>query len=208
MATWEIVVRNGVLSRLLSQLMQTVNSWDGPVFVPRGLYPGQKCLIMDVENARLASPMWSEAINSSVEWAAIRRARQDFSNEVGVLWEPYERYELSRFLTNWQTLGYSWQMSTPISSRRLRLGPIGLLSAVELDVLFALLPNNTHLDVLKGGQLEPAVEMWIEPPSTEHSRFSNPASVVCFTRGTGVHVVCPLHVLGDLGMLTGLVTHP
>ncbi|KAG0593862.1 hypothetical protein M758_UG026100 [Ceratodon purpureus] len=121
---------------------------------------------MDIENARMASPMWREVIDASAEWAAVRLTRWDYMNEVGAVWEPFETYEINKFLLNWGALGQSWRMNTPLASCRLRLDPIGTLNCVELDVLRRLLwdPENKRIEVEDGEVLEPAGDIWVSPP--------------------------------------------
>ena len=135
MASWETVIRDGVITRLLTQMTQPKNEWDAPPRMAGELFPRQQCTILEVENIRLASAMWREVVDSSAEWAGVRLARFDFANEVGVPWEPFPQYELDVFLINWGFLGESWKMDTPITSRHLRLDPIGAFTCVDLDVL-------------------------------------------------------------------------
>ena len=139
MASWEIVVCDGVLASLLRQMV--TNSAPYVQAAADAWNPGvvHICTIADIENFRLASPMWRRMVDSTPEWAALRLARWDFANEAGVPWLPYEEYEVNHMRRNWDVFGFTWHMATPISSRRLRLAPVGSLFCSELDQLRTLL---------------------------------------------------------------------
>ncbi|KAG0595667.1 hypothetical protein M758_UG186500 [Ceratodon purpureus] len=83
MASWEIVVRDGVLSTLLRQLMVAPLPWDLDPDHYWASYGRVPCTVADIENARLASPMWKSVIDSSPEWACMRPARWDYANKAG-----------------------------------------------------------------------------------------------------------------------------
>ena len=157
------MIRDGVLANLLKQMVHNNSPWDvdpnnewntGTVLV---------CTIADIENARLASPMWRGVIESSPEWAALRLARWDYANETDVPWLTYEVYEHNRMIQNWDLLGSTWHMATPISSRRLRLAPVGSLSCPELNQLRNLLwnPDNYRVHVDVGAVLEADTDLWV-----------------------------------------------
>ncbi|KAG0596858.1 hypothetical protein M758_UG289800 [Ceratodon purpureus] len=163
MALWESPVCDDVLSKLLQRLTVRPCAWDSD-FVPGA--PGSvnmPCTIKDIEMARNASPLWRDIIDDSPEWAAIRLARYDFDNEVGVIWEAYKPYVMSRSFVTWEVFSTSWKMHTPIVSRRLRLDPIGWLSEVELATLRSLLwdPENVRINVEEGGTIRHAPDVWV-----------------------------------------------
>ena len=122
-------MRDGVLARLLTELTQTQSGQDETS-------PDRAaCTIQDIGNARLASPMWREVIDSTAEWAAVRLAAWDYANESSPLWEAF----FVSFFLNWHVFGKSWRMRTPIAIRHLRVDPIGTLNCADLHVLRALL---------------------------------------------------------------------
>ncbi|KAG0604035.1 hypothetical protein M758_10G139200 [Ceratodon purpureus] len=163
MASWEMAVCDGPLSELLRQLTQRVDPalefWDGPGAHQRRT----PCVIQDLENARVASPLWRDIIDNSPEWAMIRLSRWDHSNEVGVVWEPYDDYVMSRFYQSWTLFSTSWTMATPIPCPRLRKDPIGWLTEVELSALRNLLwdPANTRIDMEDREVLAHSPGIWV-----------------------------------------------
>lgn len=165
MASWETVVRDGVLKELLRQLTVGPSSWDGMDLPDGAQYPLQLCTFMDIENVRIASPMWRAIIDASPEFAALRLARFDYANEPAPLWETYKQFELHAFFRNWARLGTSWRLATPLTSRRLRLAPIGCLTCAELDTLRTALgnPMNTIIEVANGATVLPAADIWVTP---------------------------------------------
>ncbi|KAG0595359.1 hypothetical protein M758_UG160600 [Ceratodon purpureus] len=132
MASWEIVVCDRVLTELLSRLTRRPNTWDGDWVGAAGEIPHSARVIQDLENARLASPLWRDIIDESPEWAMIRLSRWDYSNELGVVWEPYDDYVVNRFFLSWETFNTSWTMATPIACPRIRKDPVGWLTEAEL----------------------------------------------------------------------------
>ena len=121
MASWECVVRDGVVDVLLRQMTTPQCSWD---FLPRGDLPPwlqTVCSVEDVENAAEASPLWNEVIVASSEWAALRLARWEYTQEVGVIWLSYNEYVVNGLLQNWALFSHSWSMHAPIACPRLRL---------------------------------------------------------------------------------------
>ncbi|KAG0573039.1 hypothetical protein KC19_VG143500 [Ceratodon purpureus] len=77
MASWECVIREGVLLKMLRQMTESSSPWDYPNFDAPNPLPRQLCSIADIENARNVSPRWREVIDSTAEWACVRQARYD-----------------------------------------------------------------------------------------------------------------------------------
>ncbi|KAG0573093.1 hypothetical protein KC19_VG148100 [Ceratodon purpureus] len=163
MASWEMAVCDGPLSELLRQLTvrpdPAAEFWLGPGAQPRRT----AYVIQDLENARLASPLWRDSIDNSPEWAMIRLARWDHSNEVGHVWLPYDDYVMNHFYLSWNVFSTSWTMGTPIACPRLCKDPIGWLTEYELDALSTLLwdPTNIRIDVEVGEVLRHAPAIWV-----------------------------------------------
>ncbi|KAG0597137.1 hypothetical protein M758_UG314400 [Ceratodon purpureus] len=162
MSTWEMVFRDGsVLARLLKQLIEQMNPWDPKARFLEENIPHHQCSIMDIEKARLASPIRREVLDATAEWAAMCLARWDYANEAGVVWEPYEQYEVNKFLLDLGVLGKSWRMATPIASLHMCVNPIGTLTCFNLGVLRSLLwdPNNYRINGSSDTLMEPATDM-------------------------------------------------
>ncbi|KAG0623383.1 hypothetical protein M758_3G170600 [Ceratodon purpureus] len=81
MASWEAVIRDGPLVTMLRQMTVSPSPWDYADFVVPPHLPSPLCSIADIENARGVSPRWRELIDNSAEWAAVRLARYDYSND-------------------------------------------------------------------------------------------------------------------------------
>ena len=158
MASWESLVCDGVVQELFTQLTARPGPWD-----ECAITPSPPDVIRDLENLRLASPLWCDIIDSSPEWACIRLARLDFQNENGVAWEAYEPFVMNRFFQTWDTICKSWRMATPIASRCLQLDPLGWLSDTELETLRGLLwdPMNEKIVVENGSVLRNAPDIWV-----------------------------------------------
>ncbi|KAG0575000.1 hypothetical protein KC19_VG309800 [Ceratodon purpureus] len=135
MASWEMAVCDGPLSALLSQLTlrpdPAAEYWDGPGAVPRR----SPCVLQDIENARLASLLWRDIIDSSSEWALIRLSRWDHSNEVGALWETYDEYIMNRFFQSWDLFSTLSEMANPVACPRLRKDPLMPSPALGMSVI-------------------------------------------------------------------------
>ncbi|KAG0596990.1 hypothetical protein M758_UG301900 [Ceratodon purpureus] len=163
MASWKMAMCDGVLSELLLQLTHwfdpTEEFWNGPAARHRRT----PCVIQDLENARLASPLWCNIIDNSPEWALIQLNRWDYSQEVEVPWETYDEYVMKRFFQLWNLFSTSWTMATPILSSRLRKDPIGWLTESELSILKSLLwyPANRAIDVGETSVLRHAPGIWV-----------------------------------------------
>ncbi|KAG0574795.1 hypothetical protein KC19_VG292000 [Ceratodon purpureus] len=121
------------------------------------------CSIQDIQNARDASLLWKSTIDASLEWAALRLARWDYTQEAGVIWLPYEEYVVNNLLQNWALFLQSWIMQTPITCPRLRLQALGALSESELSALRTLLwnPGNRSINSCVGEMLSSAPDIWV-----------------------------------------------
>ena len=109
--------------------------------------------------------MWRRVIDVSPEYSYLRLVRWDYAQEMGVAWEPFEEYIPHRMRPNWMLFSESWQMGAPITSRRLRLCPIGLLTEIELSTLRTLLCDraNLRLDVPEGTSVAHSPDLWVSP---------------------------------------------
>lgn len=162
-ASWEMVVRDGVLARMLQDMGKELNPWDAadPPFGPP-VRP-TVCTFADVDSARWAYESWREVIDASWEWAALRLARWDLAQEQGVMWLGREEYEMSRFSEVSRIFGRSWRMGTPIADDHLRLAPVGQLTCTELHSLRTLLRDTPKEEILvpEGERLRPHSEIWV-----------------------------------------------
>ncbi|KAG0571829.1 hypothetical protein KC19_VG046400 [Ceratodon purpureus] len=163
MASWEMVVCDGVLSRLLTQLTTKPTVWDEDWDGSAAIVPNTTRVIRDIENARLASPLWRDIIDESPEWALIRHSRYDFENEVQPVWESYDSYVVNRFFLSWETFNESWTLATSISCPRVRMDPLGWLTDLELSILRSHLwdPANIRIDVEDGSTIRHARNIWV-----------------------------------------------
>ncbi|KAG0627140.1 hypothetical protein M758_2G176600 [Ceratodon purpureus] len=165
-ASWPMIVCDGILTDLLTRLTGRPSNWEANW---NGTATGgtlhTTSVIADIENARLASPLWRDIIDESQEWAMIRLSRWDYSNEVGVVWEPYEDYVVNRFFLLWETFNSSWTLATPIACPRIRMDPMGWLTETELSVLRSHLWDleNMRISVEEGGTLRHARGIWVAP---------------------------------------------
>ena len=135
MASWEEVIRDGVLLTLLRQMRERRDGWEYPGFQAPEDLPPYLCSIRDIESCRNVSKMWRDVIDNSAEWACVRLARHDWSNEVGTPWESFEEYELTRFLQNWEYLGHSWNLANPLGGAHLQSFPVSCLTGGDLATL-------------------------------------------------------------------------
>lgn len=163
MATWELVIRDGVIQAMLRDLFVLKNLWDEPEGRGVPTWNLTRTTITDVEYARDASILWKCVIDVSPEYSCLRLARWDYAQEMGLAWEPFEEYIPNRMRLNWMVFSESWKMGSPIMSRRLRLNPIGTLSELELSTLRSLLwdRTNTRVDVPPGTFVLHALDLWV-----------------------------------------------
>ncbi|KAG0596381.1 hypothetical protein M758_UG248600 [Ceratodon purpureus] len=163
MSSWEMVVCDNVLSSLLSQLNAEPNAWDREWVGPDAHVSNITRVIQNIENARLASPLWRDIIDDSPEWALIKLSCFDFQNELTPVWEPYENYVVNRFFLSWKTFNQPWTLATPITCPRIRMDPLGWLTDQELSVLRSHLwdPANVRIDVEEGDTIRHARDIWM-----------------------------------------------
>ncbi|KAG0593793.1 hypothetical protein M758_UG019700 [Ceratodon purpureus] len=165
MASWEAVIRDGVLLTMLRQLRQSPSAWDYPGFNAPDDLPQYLCSIKDIDAARHVSPRWKELIENTAEWACIRLARFDYANEVGGKWGTFEEYELNGFLQNWELFGHSWRMSVPIPFVHLQHFPVARMTCGDLATLRGLLrdSNNVRIEVEHGQFISGGIDIWVSP---------------------------------------------
>ena len=100
MATWELVIRDGVIQSMLGDLFVWKNLSNEPEGPALPIWECTRCTITDVENARDASIMWKCIIDVSPEYSCLRLSRWDYTQEMGLAWEPIEEYIPNRMRQN------------------------------------------------------------------------------------------------------------
>ncbi|KAG0573227.1 hypothetical protein KC19_VG159900 [Ceratodon purpureus] len=165
MASWEIFFCGDVLTQLLSQLSRRPTAWDEDWNGGEAVTQKTIAVIQDIENFRLASPLWRDIIDDSLEWALIRLSRWDYGNEVGPVWEEYNDYIVNRFFLSWETFNTTWTMATSIADPCIRMDPVGWLTKLELSILRSHLwdPSNVRINVAEGATRRHAHDIWVSP---------------------------------------------
>ncbi|KAG0597411.1 hypothetical protein M758_UG336000 [Ceratodon purpureus] len=107
MTSWKMSVCDGVLTQLLTQLTRRPTAWDPDWDGGRAVTRHTTRVIQDIENARMASPLWCDIIDESKEWALIRLSRWDYKNGIWVVWEEHDDYIVNHFFLSWKTFNNS-----------------------------------------------------------------------------------------------------